>query len=76
MNKARRAAISSIRDQLDDLKSQVEEIQGEEQDYFDNMPENMQDGERGNAASEAASELECAVSALEEAIGNLENAEN
>ena len=75
MNKARRAVISSIRDQLDDLKSQVEEIQGEEQDYFDNMPENMQDGERGDAASEAARELENAVSALDEAIGNLENAE-
>jgi hypothetical protein len=50
----------------DDLQSRIEEVAQEERDYHDNMPENMQNGERGEAAEEAASNLEEAASETSE----------
>ena len=75
MNKARRSAIARLRDQLDDIKGQIEELQSEEQDYYDNMPESFQQGEKGELAEAAADALQCAVDSVDEAIGNLDTAE-
>lgn len=56
----------------DDIKSQIEEVGQEERDYHDNMPENMQSGEKGEQAQEAASALEEAASEMDElAMGEL-----
>jgi hypothetical protein len=38
---------------MDDLKSEIETIRDEEQDAYDNMPEGLQQGDRGQAAQEA-----------------------
>lgn len=40
MNRIRRKNLQSIIDKLEDLKSSLEELQEEEEDYRDNMPEN------------------------------------
>lgn len=89
MNKARRKQLNELASALDKLRSELEDtIQGdlenvrdEERDYFDNMPESLQQGERGQAAEQAADALDnaCdkiaeAVEALQEAFGNLEEA--
>lgn len=72
MNKDRRKAIGAIAVQLDklrsmieDLKSDAESLRDEERDYFDNMPESLQQGDRGQAAEAAADALDEAVSELE-----------
>jgi len=75
MNNARRKTITKIQEQLEDLKNQIEELQCEEQESFDNMPEGLQMSERGeacetaaNALQEAFDNMDCVIAALEESI--------
>lgn len=59
MNRERRKNLQGIIDQLEELKSSLEDIQSEEEEYRDNIPENMQSGERyeqSDAACDAMSE--------------------
>ena len=44
MNRERRKALQAIVDQLETLQMQLEEIQTEEEEYRDNIPENFQSG--------------------------------
>lgn len=46
MNKIRRKNLQSIIDQLEELKGSLEDLQSEEEEYRDNIPENMQGSER------------------------------
>ncbi len=66
MNNQRRKQIEAVLNKLADLRSRVEELQSEEQDYFDNMPENLQQSERGEKAEQAASRLEDTLAAFDE----------
>lgn len=75
MNKQRRKEIDRIADELRNIHSLLEDLQNEEQEYLDNMPENMQQGDRGQQAEEAISALEDAVSSIDEAISRLEDAQ-
>ena len=52
--------------QVDDAKQTVEELRDELQEWHDSMPENFQQGEKGE-------DLESAISALDELAGELEN---
>lgn len=86
MNNTRRKAIEqtidrfcSIRKKLEELvseveslKSDVEYIQWEEEEYRDNMPENLQGSERYDTADEACTNLSDAVDALDDMIGALD----
>lgn len=74
MNKFRRKALSDIIDQLEELKSSIEELQQEEEEYRDNMPENLQSSERYEIADNACSNLYDAVDSLENAISSIEAA--
>jgi hypothetical protein len=72
MNKQRRAAVTAALSELSDLQVRAEslketiiEIAREEREYFDNMPEAIQAGEKGSAAEEAASSLESAFDFLD-----------
>jgi len=72
MNAQRRARIGAILTKLNDLAEEIESIKDEEQDYYDNMPESLQGGEKGEAAQNAITALEnakdntdCACSELE-----------
>jgi hypothetical protein len=81
VNNARRKVIKEAIEALrkldfEDVKQTVETIKDEEQEYFDNMPENMQGGDKGQAAEQATSALEEAFSYLEDAANNLEEAIN
>lgn len=42
MNANRRKALADVADMLEEAKSKLEDILGEEEEYRDNMPENMQ----------------------------------
>lgn len=68
MNKERRRKIdkaienvNSLQNILEELQQQIEEIRDEEQDYLDNIPENLQNSERYETAENALDNLEEAV---------------
>lgn len=73
MNNERRASISAVVAQVADFsetidlpRESIEALRDEEQEYYDNMPESFQNADRGQAAQEAISYLEDAVSALDD----------
>lgn len=74
MNKARRAKLSAVINVLTELKDSVEILQDEEQTAFDNLPESMQESERGEAMQDAADNMSDAMDLLDEAIEALESA--
>lgn len=74
MNKARRKQIDDVIRKLDDLKMEIESILDDEQDYLDNIPENLQGSERYDIADEAVSYLSDASETIDEVSGMLESA--
>jgi hypothetical protein len=66
MNNQRREEIQAVIDELAALRSRVEDLQNEEQESYDNMPEGLQQSERGEKAEQAASRLEDALTAFDE----------
>ena len=73
MNKERRNKIDKaieevnrLQDALEGLQQIVEEIRDEEQEYLENIPENLQGSERYETA-------ESAVESLENAVGWFDN---
>lgn len=65
MNKERRKRIELVKNKIDNIlsiinetKGEIEEIKDEEQDYFDNIPENLQSGERASKSENAIDLLE------------------
>lgn len=75
MNKARRKAIQDVIAKLETLRDEVESLLNDEQDYYDNMPESFQDGDKGQAASDAISYMESASGYIDNAIEELGCAE-
>lgn len=60
--------LESLTGKIADARSIIETARDEEQEYYDNMPEGLQAGERGDKTQEA-------IDALDEACGNLEEVE-
>jgi DNA-binding transcriptional MerR regulator len=59
---------------VDTIREAVEAVMADEQDAFDNMPESLQSGERGQMMEEALGRLQEAIDALESAQENLAEA--
>jgi hypothetical protein len=59
---------------MDEIVSTVNTLADEEREKFDNMPEGLQAGDKGQAIQEAADTLESAVSDMDDAINGVENA--
>ena len=76
MNKNRRKRIEEIINAIVDAADNLEVIKDEEQEVFDNMPENFQYTERGEAIQENVDDLDDAISNLQDAIETLENIVN
>ena len=74
MNAQRRKSIQEVIDQLTDLQSTVEMLRAEEQEVYDNLPENLQGSERGEAMSEAAENLYSAYDSIDEVLEYLNTA--
>lgn len=73
MNAARRKKIAKVIDLLEDAKILLEEIQEEEQNAFDNMPENLQESERGTQMEENIYNLEEGASNIADVIDSIES---
>ena len=71
MNKQQRKELQGYADSLDEIRSNIETMMEEEQDKLYNMPESLQESERGEAMQEAIENLESASSSIEEAIDYL-----
>jgi prefoldin subunit 5 len=81
MNKERRKALATLHAELDelmgkvgDIRDQIDTIKDEEQEYFDNMHENLQGGERGQAAEAAVDLLQTVYDSLDNATTEISDA--
>lgn len=72
MNKIRRKALSNLVDDLNAIKDALEELQAEEEEYRDNIPENLQGSDRYFTADECCVNMEEAASQLDDAIALIE----
>lgn len=69
MNAERRKRVAKLLAQLATLKGEAEIIRDDEQEAYDNMPESIQNSERGEQSQSAIDSLE----ELMEAIDNAES---
>ena len=74
MNNARRKALNSIIERLENLQTDLQDIQAEEQEAFDNLPEGLQASERGEAMETAIDNLEEAVSMFDDLVELIQEA--
>lgn len=71
MNKERRIKIIKIIQDIENIKSDLQDVLNDEEFAFDNMPENLQSSMRGEESEEAIENMSEAVVALEEALDRL-----
>jgi hypothetical protein len=83
MNKDRRNALRALVSQLADavnigilseVREEIDSIRDEEQDYFDNMPEGLQSGDKGSVAEAAISAMDAAMDSIDQVIDALADA--
>ena len=74
MNKERRKTLQELYDIIVEAKDNLDAVRDEEEEYKDNIPENLQGSERYERAEAAVDALESAVSSLEEALDYIEEA--
>ena len=71
MNKQRRQKIRNIRKEIENCKENLQKILDEEQEYFDNIPENLQGSMRGSDSEDAIDAMESCIEYLENIISEL-----
>ena len=76
MNAQRRKEIQTLAGRLSDIISEIEAIEGDEQEYYDNMPESLQQSEKYQLAQSAIDALQSARDSADEAVNSLEEAAN
>lgn len=74
MNANRRKQIAEVLNEIADLRSRIDSVKSDEQDAFDNMPEGLQQSDRGQKAEEACSCLDNVLSAFDEIESDLNTA--
>jgi len=65
--------IRELQEDFQDVANAVDEIRSDEEDYYENMPESFQSGEKGEMAQSAIGALQSAldkIEALAEALGD------
>lgn len=74
MNKERRNRINKVIEQLEVLKDEIADIGMEEEEAYDNLPEGIQESDRGEAMQEAVDNLEIAGDTFDDIIEYLNEA--
>jgi len=74
MNKLRRKQLDEVIDKINNIKDELETIMNDEEEYKDNMPENLQGSERYEIAEAACDSMQEALDLLEDAISSIEEA--
>lgn len=75
MNKQRRVKLSEAHLLLGKAVSLVERVKDDEQDSFENLPDNLQSSERGEAMEEAVDELQMAIDSISDAMEHIDCAQ-
>ncbi|WP_302257407.1 hypothetical protein [uncultured Alistipes sp.] len=74
MNNTRRKSLRRLIEKTEGLKLDIEELRTEEEEYYNNMPEAFQDGEKGDRAQTVIEYLDEAMTAAGDVIENLTSA--
>lgn len=74
MNNPRRKQLNNIVESLSELKEVLETLLSEEEEYRDNVPENLQGSERYEKADNACDSIQYAIDNIEDAVSNIEEA--
>ena len=72
MNNCRRKILLEAAELVSRAHSLVEDCAMEEQEYYENMPEGIQTGEKGERAEEVAGDLETLHEELDDIRGRIE----
>lgn len=73
MNKQRRKQIEDVTGKIRDLLADLENLRDEEEEYKDNIPENLQGSERYENAEECVYDLTEAIDSIESALEDIDN---
>ena len=73
MNEQSRKEIAEIVSTLSDCKTKVEILKDTEEEKLENMPDNLKQGDKGQAMEEAIENFRNAVDDIDNAISSLEN---
>lgn len=74
MNNPRRKALQDLYNIILEAKEKLETVRDEEDEYKENIPENLQGSERYERAEAAVDSLADAIYSLEEALDSIEEA--
>ena len=75
MNNQRRTRVDAVIEKLRDLQSDINDILSEEEEYRDNMPENLHNSEKYENAENNCSNLQSAADQVDEVISYLEESQ-
>lgn len=74
MNDKNRKQIQKWIDNLEEIKTGIENMVLDETDKYDNMPESLQETERGESILEATENLDSSTMSIDDAIEYLQEA--
>lgn len=74
MNNTRRKSLRELIEKTEGIKQGIEELRTEEEEYYNNMPSSVQDGEKGDRAQTVIEYLDEAMTAATDVIENLTSA--
>ena len=75
MNRLRRKELAALQQRIEIIKNELESLREEEEFYFENMPEGIQNSELGERSQAAIDNMEYAEGSLDEALENIEQAQ-
>ncbi|MDD5918077.1 MAG: hypothetical protein PUD73_03155 [bacterium] len=74
MNRYRRSVLKTIAESLSKISEELRIVLDEETDAYENMPDNLKDGERGSSSFDAIDYLEDASSSIDDIIDTINKA--
>lgn len=74
MNRYRRSILKTIVESLSKISEELRSVLDEETDAYENMPDNLKDGECGSLSSDAIDYLEDASSSIDDIIDTINKA--
>lgn len=74
MNKTRRKELTGISEVLSEMRDRLETEKDAEQTAYDNLPEGLQDGAKGDTMQAAIDAMDEASDALQQAMDSLDEA--
>lgn len=74
MNKMNRKQLRDLISRIETIHEELDEIKDGEEEKLDNMPESLQDSEKGEALSEIIDFLDSASESLNESVESIQSA--